>query len=114
MCAAMYEAGYIFDGKYEVQERIGKGGFGTVLRVKDVSDGQIYALKYCVGFDDDAERFRREMDILDDLYLENVVRIVESEINHSPPYYVMPLAEGSLWEAASQFRTDDITLLNCF
>lgn len=111
---SLFKSGQEIDGKYIVEERIGRGAFGTVLRVKSKEDGHCYALKYCVGEDTDYERFKREMSLLDDLYLANVIRIVDSELNSSPPYYVMPLAEGSLEDRASFYRESEDNLLAVF
>lgn len=114
MSMKMTDPGYVFGGKYVVEEPIGRGGYGTVLRVEDQEDNQRYALKYCVGMDEDFERFKREMSILEEMRLENVITVVEAELNESPPYYVMQLAEGSLWDLAGHFRSDENTILSVF
>jgi serine/threonine protein kinase len=110
----LFKAGDVIDKKHVVIERIARGGFGTVLKVKRLEDEAIYALKYCVGEDTDHDRFKREMEILEELHLEHVIRIVESELNHSPPYYVMPLAEGSLEDRVASFRQSEDALLDLF
>ena len=36
----------IFDGKYKVLSKVGKGAFGEVWKVQDMTDGNFYAAKF--------------------------------------------------------------------
>ncbi len=36
----------IFDGKYKVLSKVGKGAFGEVWKVKNNEDGNFYAAKF--------------------------------------------------------------------
>lgn len=84
---------------------IGQGGFGVVEKVID-TDGKQYAKKsfhilYPDVLDDETKqvvlaRFRREVKEQEGITHRNVVRVLQSDINASPPYYIMPLAESSL------------------
>jgi serine/threonine protein kinase len=96
--------------KYTLVEKIGEGGFGIVEKVKD-SKGQLFARKTFhinnpLQFDRSArdnlkKRFIRETKIQYQISHRNIVRVIEANLDADPPYYIMPLAEGTLaddWE----------------
>lgn len=65
------------DLEYEVLEELGHGGFGTVYKVKNRVDSQLYALKKVkLNPDNEAlnERIMREVKLLSGLNHENVIR----------------------------------------
>lgn len=85
-------------GEYIVKETIGKGGFGEVFSVEG-EDGVRYALKICKSSDDDdLKRFRREVRLLASVTHQNVIGVIHYNLDNKPPFFVMPLCEGSLSE----------------
>lgn len=103
----MYEIGESIDGKYVV---VGvcenQGGMGTVLFVKDKS-GKEQALKYCEKTEY-YDRFRREIRLVKK-YIDNskVVTILDSSLESTPPYFVMPKAEkGNLYNIITEIQND--------
>lgn len=68
-------------GKYEILERIGRGGFATVYRALDTQMGREVALKIIHGSSTDehtfVERFRREAHIAASLRHPNIVPIYD-------------------------------------
>lgn len=85
-----------FGSDYQVRSVIGRGGMGTVLHVESTRDGQSYALKYCLPGENVHRRFVREVRFLSGLKHPNIVPVVDARLEHTPAYYVMPLAVGSL------------------
>ncbi len=77
-------AGSVFQGGYEILERIGSGGFSTVYRARQLSTGQEVAIKALralrgVHGDDGGEnaRFRREMQLCGELYHPHIVPLID-------------------------------------
>ena len=63
--------GIVINGKYEIQKRLGKGGFGDVYLVQDINDGKKYALKIMLenkNSKGNKNRFKNEIEILKGLY----------------------------------------------
>lgn len=99
---ALYELDDLIDGRFKV---IGfcsdTGGMGRVLNVTD-TNGEIpgvLALKYCKEKGEEyTKRFRREVRLLESFKGNSkVVEIFYSNVDHSPPYFVMKLyPEGDL------------------
>lgn len=91
----LFNEGEIIDDKYEVvvDGHIGNGGFGEVIKVKSTVDEIVYALKYCKSkSENDIKRFKREIRMMDKIDHENVIKIVDHNDEHNPPYFIMPLA----------------------
>lgn len=92
----MYSIGDRIDEKYRVIRLLGEGGMGAVVGVVDL-DGRECALKYCKDHDvDSLRRFAREVRVMQLISHQNVVAIIESNLEHDPPYFVMPLAARAL------------------
>ncbi len=78
--------GTVLDGRYEVLEVIGEGGFAIVFRARQLSTGQVVALKLlrahrlaatgAAGVE--RKRFEREMTLIGRLQHPHVVRLVDS------------------------------------
>lgn len=89
----------------EELEEIGKGGFGIVHEVV-TDDGTHYARKtYCINQNfantpqTDAllrPRFLREARLQSGIEHRNVVPIIHKELEATPPYFLMPLADSTL------------------
>ncbi|MCQ6559414.1 protein kinase domain-containing protein [Paenibacillus mendelii] len=75
----------------------GKGGFGKVLSVKDLTSGKHVALKYCTESDvEHIRRFQREVRIMASIDHENVMTVLHANVEFNPPYFTMPLAVQSV------------------
>lgn len=96
-------------GDYTVINKIGEGGFGEVFTVE--KDGNYYALKICSMTEDEyIRRFKREIRLLESVTHENVISILDSDYTNTPPYFVMPLCQGSLSD--KNYGTNIEILLN--
>jgi len=92
----MFTVGDVIDEKYVVLDKIGEGGFGAVFHVSD-GHGDEFALKICVDTaPEQRRRFAREVRVMARIDHHNVVKVVGSNVDHDPPYFVMPLAVGSV------------------
>jgi serine/threonine protein kinase len=90
---------------YTFIERIGQGGFGIVDKVKD-EHGRIFARKtfhlnqgpaFPKEFEGNAKsRFAREARYQAAIKHKNIVPIIDQALEANPPYFIMPLAAGSL------------------
>jgi serine/threonine protein kinase len=89
--------GQVVEGKYEIIERIGEGGFGTVYRCLHLSLDKIVAVKMLTREAiDDAQlrRFLVEGKNLAKLNHPNVVQIFDAGLVDEKPYLVMEYVEG--------------------
>jgi serine/threonine protein kinase len=107
-------AGDLFDGRFVVRGMIGRGGMGSVLQVERAGDGKALALKYCHLAGAEQKRFEREVRIMERVRHPHVVPVVFANLEHSPPYFVMPLAEGSLLGELDRFKDDEPLALEVF
>jgi eukaryotic-like serine/threonine-protein kinase len=94
--------GRLFDGRYEITERLARGGMATVYRAVDTRLTRTVAVKVMhVGLGDDAEfarKFDREARAAAKLSHPNVVSVFDQgqdvEGTNSRPYIVMEYVEG--------------------
>ncbi len=91
-----------------VESKISSGGFGEVFRAV-VDDGRKVAVKrlakpYSL---EDAKRFGREVRIMEKLDHPNIVKVLYSNLDADPPYFVMPLAECNLNDILTDLRQDE-------
>jgi eukaryotic-like serine/threonine-protein kinase len=94
--SSLFNIGGLIDGRYAVVRPIGRGGMGRVVEVERVSDRSRLALKYCDGSPLGRKRLIREARILGDLEHPHLLPVLDSNLDHDPPYFVMPLAMGTL------------------
>jgi hypothetical protein len=106
--------GELFDGRYLVRGLIGRGGMGSVLRVEGPGDGKPLALKYCHLRGAERKRFEREVRIMERVRHPHVVPVLFANLDHSPPYFVMPLAEGSLLGELERIKGNETEVLEVF
>lgn len=90
---------HTLDGKFKLEEVLGRGGMGVVYRGTEKCSGRRVALKMLspeVGTDTElAARFRNEAKASEGLDSDYVVRVDASGIApEGAPYYVMELLEG--------------------
>ncbi len=87
----------LFAEKYEILEEIGKGGMGTVYRVKQVLLDKILALKVIPSHyvnEQLAVRFQREAKTMASLDHPNLARISDFGIWLNQPFMVMEYVDG--------------------
>lgn len=85
-------------GKFELQEVVGRGGFGTVYRAIDQDLGRVVAIKVPrsgrFSNEEDEERFIREARASAKLNHPNIVPIFEVSKDADVPYIVTEFVEG--------------------
>ena len=94
-------------GRYEVLERIGHGGMGTLYRARDPRIGRDVAIKLLrEGLDDDEtrERFAREARSAGQLKHGNIVTIFEFGDYNGQPFIAMEYIQGETLAAFLQRR----------
>ncbi|AUX23793.1 protein kinase [Sorangium cellulosum] len=79
------EAGGALRDRYELLDELGRGGFGTVYRAKQIATGQLVAVKVLRLDGGDSSsvekltaRFRRETRLCGQLHHPNIVRLIDS------------------------------------
>lgn len=96
---ATLHAGTYFQGKYEILEHIGNGGFGAVYKARHLELGLTVAIKVLhpsmLTNDENRTRFQTEGKILSELSHPNVVHFYENGISDQRlPYIVMEFLQG--------------------
>ena len=83
-------------GKYEIQDELGRGGFGRVFRAFDPTVGRLVAIKILVSEagTDLLSRFKNEATAAGKLRHENIVTIYEFGEEKGVPYIAMEYLEG--------------------
>ena len=83
---------------YELEKKLGEGGFGAVYRARRKKDGQQMALKIMlakVAVSNDArQKFLREVEVMKDLLHRNIVALLDHGSAGSAFYFIMELCEG--------------------
>ena len=83
---------------YQLLEKLGSGGMGTVYRAWDEQTGQIVAVKILTreyGLDPQAlERFKRESLVMSQLRHQNIVKCYETGDDNGRLYIAMEYVEG--------------------
>lgn len=105
----------IIDNRYLVLKLLGGGGFGKVFSVYDQLTNEKVALKYCLSEDEeDIKRFNREVRIMETINHENVIQVLDSNLEHCPPYFTMPQALYSVLEIIPSIKGDIKKVLPIF
>lgn len=95
-------------GRYEILERIGKGGVGVVYKGRDPRIQRPVAIKVCTSADETLQRrFLREAEIAGDLHHRNIVTVYELGHDDAGPFLVQEYLEGEAL-AAKLRRADPI------
>jgi eukaryotic-like serine/threonine-protein kinase len=91
--------------RYELAERIGQGGMGSVYRVRDTTLGRDVALKV-LDTEGGAGRVRREAHVLAQLEHPGIVPVHDAGVlPDGRVFYVMKLVRGERLDAATQGAT---------
>ncbi len=100
---------------YIVQDKIGQGGMGCVMKVQNELDGKEYALKYCIEADEKSlRRFAREVKVVSETKHPNIIEILDKNLDTTPPYFVMPIARGSIHDVIKNIKGDFDKVLTLF
>lgn len=116
----IFEMEDIIDEKYKVTGLCSDaGGMGTILFVKPLKTELPHqiVLKYCKANDDEQlSRFRREVRVLASFQGNSkVVQIVDQNLDHDPPYFVMRYyPDGDLSRVAPTLRDSYAVQEKCF
>ena len=97
--AADYATGDVLEGRFEIVDVLGRGGFSTVYRVRDDVEGEERALKL---FDSAAgyEAVRREIGALRNIRHPNVVEVFwAGQTNVGDWYLITEFIEGEPLDA---------------
>ncbi|MDF1664853.1 MAG: bifunctional serine/threonine-protein kinase/formylglycine-generating enzyme family protein, partial [Planctomycetota bacterium] len=89
--------GQLFANKYLIVREIGRGGMGLVLEAENVQTRTRLALKLCLADEysiEEANRFKREAQILAQLDHPNIVQVNEYGHDNGVPFYTMELLKG--------------------
>ncbi|MBT4137155.1 MAG: protein kinase, partial [Candidatus Latescibacteria bacterium] len=89
--------------RYEVLESLGRGGFGSVFKVKDQETDDIVALKYLTSNESnglDARRFQREFQHLSRLKHPHIVSVIDIGTDGDACYFTMEYLNGVTLEDA--------------
>jgi serine/threonine protein kinase len=85
--------GTTIGGHFEIIEKLGEGGSGTVYRAKHLLLDKLVAIKFS-RLELDWQRFQREAQAASLLDHPNLVRIFEFGLHDDKPFLVMELVEG--------------------
>lgn len=109
------EIGSTIDGKYLVLGEIGRGGMGTVLRVRRNGGPDVLALKYCHLPNAAArKRFAREARSMERVKHPRVAPVLDVSVDGDPLYFVMPLAESSCAARIHEYAGEEAKALSAF
>jgi serine/threonine protein kinase len=112
----MLSPGVALGHRYELEERVGAGGFSDVWRARDLTLDRTVAVKVLhAAYRQDAEalaRFRAEAQHAGSLAHQNIARVYDYGEPH-PPYLVMELVEGpSLDQALASGPMDPVRAMD--
>jgi hypothetical protein len=112
----MLSPGVALGHRYELEERVGAGGFSDVWRARDLTLNRTVAVKVLhVAYVQDAEalaRFQAEARHAGSLSHENIARVYDYDELH-PPYLVMELVDGpSLAQALASGPMDPVRAMD--
>src|SRR5260221_2517797 len=87
-------------GRYVIEGVLGRGGMGSVFRVRDTTSDRRLALKRMAWLDEDGEgdnaqlRFRREFHTMASLKHPRIVEVFDYGVDEDTPYYTLELLDG--------------------
>ncbi len=112
-------AGMVLGGRYELEERIGRGGYGEVWRAHDGVLSRSVAVKLLypglAGQPEALARFQAEARHAGSLSHQNIARVYDygESVDEASPYLIMELIDGpSLWDVLSSGPLDVATSMD--
>jgi eukaryotic-like serine/threonine-protein kinase len=93
----------IIDSRFEILDSLGRGGFASVFKVKDLQTGEVMALKHLANSTEnplDARRFEREFQYLSRLRHDHIVSVKDTGTDGDACYFTMEFLEGVTLDAA--------------
>ncbi|MEJ7730467.1 MAG: protein kinase [Polyangiaceae bacterium] len=94
----MTKAGRILEGKYRLEQLLGRGGMGSVWRARHLALGQSVAVKLLERRHPDSDearaRFEREARVIARLRTPHVAQVHDQGVDEGTPYMVMEMLEG--------------------
>ncbi len=91
------KAGGLYGGRYAVEEELGRGGMGRVLRARDLKLGRLVALKLLAPGTHEGKqlrRFEQEARAAGALNHPNIVTVFDAGEHEGEPYIVTELLQG--------------------
>ena len=107
----MYTEGALFDGRYLLKERKGRGSFGEVWLAEDTEIHVDFAIKIYVAMDPKGlDEFRKEYQLSCNLINSNLLHINKMEVckDDGCPYLVMPYCPRGASSLAGQMSEADM------
>jgi serine/threonine protein kinase len=92
----------VYAGRYAVEEKLGRGGMGRVLRARDLKLGRAVALKVLAPGAHEARQFRRfeqEARAAGSLNHPNIITVFDAGEDRGEPYIVTELLQGATLRA---------------
>ena len=80
---------------YEIISELGSGGFGSVYKVKNTKDNNVYAIKAIKINEDNKEEIEKEINNLKSFNSDYIVKYFESFNNNNYFYIVMEYCDDS-------------------
>lgn len=99
--------------RYQVQEILGQGGMGEVLRARDLEAGGEVAIKWILGevSPQAVARFEREARTLAEVEHPHVLKVLDSGSSSKGPYLVTELLDGDPLDEAPLDRDQKLSCL---
>jgi len=104
------------DGRYELLQRLGKGGMGVVYRARDHASGRVIALKQLRVPETSSKQlqrvalFEREYHTLVRLKHPRIIEVYDYGVADSRPYYTMELLEGGDLQQLAPMPVRDVCI----
>ena len=115
---ALEEIRAALEGRYRVEEMIGRGGMATVYHALDLEGDREVAIKVLrpeLAFSVMARRFHLEVEILKELDHPGILPLYDSGESNQLLYFVMPFARGESLRLSTRFMGRErkgVTLLS--
>lgn len=94
--------GSVLDGRYRIEQSIGEGGMGVIVRALDLRLDRVVAVKLLhseyADQEDVLERFAREAMVIAKLRSQHVVSVLDVSTDRDNPYLVLEYLEGESLE----------------
>ncbi len=91
-------AGTVIEERYQLRERVGKGGMGVVMKATDLRVNRSVAIKlvhsHLARNQEFIQRFEREVEIAKELNHQNTIRLYDFGVTEDVMYLVMEYLEG--------------------